>query len=216
MSEAPKHYLSKRGNWQLAAQQGGALAEKDTAGAIQTYLDNTYPGEWKVERKPQDLRQIYFEYTYERNPERYAKPEHPTEDDVWYCPILRQFRTLKKDKATGGGCEIDCKIENLRTGRRIFLEVKNQGPAGNAQERAAKYATPSVIAHVQKKFGVSYHPFGYVFTGEMVERLDYRVELETTYGFAADHMLLWRKERPLAPLVDWLETVILPPLKPSS
>jgi hypothetical protein len=207
------HYLAKRGNWQLEANQGGALAEKDTADAIRAYLDEKYPGEWLVQRKPQDLRQIYYEYTYERNPARYAKPAEPTEGDVWFCPDLKQFRTLKKAAAAGGGCEIDCKIQHVASGRRIFLEVKNQGGAGNAHERAAKYATPSVVAHVQKKFGVSYHPFGYVFTGEMVERLDYRVELETTYGFAPDYLFMWRKERPLAPLVAWLETVILPPLR---
>jgi hypothetical protein len=208
-----QHYLSKRANWQLGANQGGTLAEKDTAGAIRSYLDEKYPGEWLVETKPQELRQIYYEYTYERNPERYAKPENPTDTDVWFCPTSGQFRTLKKRAATGGGCEIDCKIQHIASGRRIFLEVKHQGAAGNAHERAAKYATPSVIAHVQKKFGVTYHPFGYVFTGEMVERLDYRVELETTYGFAPDNLFMWRKERPVAPLVQWLETTILPPLK---
>ena len=208
-----QHYLSKRANWQLEANQGGSLAEKDIAEAIRAYLDKTYPGEWIVMRKPQELRQVYYEYTFERNPERYAKPEHPTKDDVWFCPELKQFRSLKKTLATGGGCEIDCKIENVRTGRKIFLEVKNQGGAGNAQERAAKYATPSIIAHVQKKLGVTYHPFGYVFTGEMVERLDYRVELETTYGFAPDHMFMWQKEHQIEPLIQWLEKGILPPLK---
>lgn len=211
-----QHYLSKRGNWQLAAQQGGALAEKDVAEAIQVYLDELYPGEWIVKRKPQELRQIYYEYTYERNPQLYAKPETPTETDVWFCPELKQFRTVKKKFAAGGGCEIDCKIEHVRSGRKIFLEVKNQGSGGNAQERAAKYATPSVIAHVQKMLGVSYHPFAYIFTGEMVEHLSYRVELETTYGFVPTHLFMWRKERPLAPLIEWLERSILPPLKPAS
>ena len=75
---ASQHYLSARENWQIVAQQGGTLAEKDTADTIRTYLDETYPGEWNVIRKPQHLRQIYYEYTCERHPERYVKPEHPT------------------------------------------------------------------------------------------------------------------------------------------
>jgi hypothetical protein len=213
---ASQHYLSARENWQIVAQQGGALAEKDTADTIRTYLDETYPGEWTVLRKPQHLRQIYYEYTCERHPERYVKPEHPTEHDVWFCSTLKQFRTLKKAFAAGGGCEIDCMIEHASSGRKIFLEVKNQGPAGNAHERAAKYATPSVIEHVKEKLGVSYIPFAYIFTGEMVERLDYRVELETTYGFAPNHLFMWRKEHPAEPLIHWLETNILPLLKAAS
>ena len=116
----------------------------------------------------------------------------------------------KTKMATGGGCKIDCKIENRASGKKYFLECKNQGDKGNAQERAAKYATPSIIAHVQKKFGVTYHPFGYLFTGAMVESRDYILELKATYGFAADHMLLWKKEHLPAPLLEWLERVILP------
>jgi len=207
------HYLSTRANWQAKAQEGGARAEKDAVGAIRDYLDKTYPDQWLVVHHPKDLDQIYYEYTYERDPSRYAKPEHPTDMDVWY--ESGQFRTLKKPRASGGGCLIDCKIQHIASGRRIFIEAKNQGPAGNAHERAAKYATPSIIVHVQKKFGVSYHPFAYLFTGEMVERLDYTVELETTYGFALTHLFLWRKERPMAPLIKWLEDTILPPLAAS-
>jgi hypothetical protein len=157
-----------------------------------------------------------YEYTRERNPERYLKPEHPTENDVWFCDTLKQFRTLKKAFAAGGGCEIDCMIEHASSGRKIFLEVYNQGQNGNALERAAKYATPSVIEHVKKKLGVSYIPFAYIFTGEMVDRLDYRVELETTYGFAPNHLFMWRKEHPAEPLIYWLETNILPLLKAAS
>lgn len=211
-----EHYLSKRANWQAKANQGGILAEKDVAETIRIYLDTLYPGEWLVERKPQELRQVYYEYTYERNPERYVVPEHPTDTDVWYCPTLQHFRTLKKRVAAGGGCEIDCKIEHIRSGKKIFLEVKNQGGAGNAHERAAKYATPSIIAHVQKKFNITYNPFGYIFTGEMIDRLDYRIELETTYGFARDYLFMWSKEHPVDPLVQWLESAILPVLKGAS
>jgi len=211
-----KHHLSQRDNWQAEANQGAVLAEKTFVNTVRNYLDEKYPGEWIVTPKPQDLRQIYYEYTYERNPERYAKPEQPTDSDVWYCPTLKQFRTLKRQFASGGGCEIDCKIEHIRSGKKIFIEVKNQGPAGNAHERAAKYATPSIISHVQKKFNISYNPFAYMFTGEMVDRLDYRVELETTYGFAQDCLFMWSKEHPLEPLVQWLESTILPKLSAAS
>ena len=124
--------------------------------------------------------------------------------------------TIKKNGKEGfacsGGCIPDGKIEHLASGRKCFLECKNQEDAGNAHERAAKYATPSVIGFVQKKLGVSYHPFAHIFTGSMVESRKYVVELATTFGFAPNHLFLWKKQRPVEPLTEWLEAVILPPL----
>lgn len=212
--EPVQHYLAKRANWQLGAMAGGAKAEKDSVQILRDYLNMTYPNQWEVTAHPTDLSQIYYEYDYERNPAAYAKPDAPTADDVWYDVPSGTFLMLgprgRTKMATGGGCNIDCKIENRASGKKYFLECKNQGDKGNAQERAAKYATPSIIAHVQKKFGVTYHPFGYLFTGAMVESRDYILELKATYGFAADHMLLWKKEHLPAPLLEWLERVILP------
>jgi hypothetical protein len=94
-----------------------------------------------------------------------------------------------------------------------FLECKNQEAAGNAHERAAKYATPSVVAHVKKTFGMAHHPFGHLFTGGMVESRKYVVELETTYGDTPEYLFMWKTGRPLEPLINWLEQVILPPLR---
>lgn len=211
--EPTLHYLARRGNWQIAAQHGGAMAEADTMTAIRSYLNRTYPDQWEVTTQPKDLEQIYYEYTYERDHSRYAKPAAPTSDDVWYDEASKTFVTVSGSKAMGGGCRPDGKIQNKATGRCIFIECKNQAAAGNAHERGAKYATASVIGHVQKKLGVTYHPFGHIFTGAMVESRKYVIELETTYGFAGANLFLWRKERPVEPLIQWLNEIILPPLK---
>ena len=214
------HYLAKRGNWQLVANQGGASTEKDTVLVIKEYLDSKYPGEFDVIPHPTELRQLYYEYTYELNPEMYAKPAIPTTADVWYDAQKKVFVTLKKNGTEGfaasGGCIPDIKVMHRASGRICFIECKNQEDAGNAHERAAKYATPSVIGFIQKKLGVTYHPFGHVFTGAIVETRKYVVELVTTFGFAPNHLFLWKKERPTAPLIEWLEAVILPPLIPTS
>jgi hypothetical protein len=214
---AATHYLARRGNWQLVANQGGALAEKDTADVMRDYLNRVYPNEYAVTKHPTDLRQLYYEYTYQMKPEMYAKPEVPVKGDIWYDAEKKYFVTLKKNgkegMADGGGCNPDIKIQRIDTGNMIFLECKNQNDAGNAHERAAKYATPSVIAAVQKKLGVSYHPFAHVFTGRMVESRKYVVELATTFGFAENHLFLWKTGRPVEPFTEWLENVILPPLR---
>ena len=208
------HYLARRGNWQLVANQGGALAEKETADVMRDYLSQVYPGQYEVTKHPTDLRQLYYEYTYVMKPEMYAKPDVPVMGDIWYDAEKKYFATLKKNgtvgMADGGGCNPDIKVQRLDTGRMMFLECKNQNDAGNAHERAAKYATPSVIAAVQKKLGVTYHPFGHVFTGPMVESRKYVVELATTFGFAANHLFLWKAGRPVEPFTEWLEAVILP------
>jgi hypothetical protein len=215
--EPVQHYLSRRANWQAGAQAGGARAEKDSVQILRDYLDTTYPGQWSVTWHPTDLKQIYYEYDRERNPAAYAKPAAPTSEDVWYDEATGTFLTMgskgKPKMADGGGCMIDCKIEHIASGKKYFLECKNQEPRGNAQERAAKYATPSIIAHVQKKLGVTYQPFGYLFTGGMVESRDYILELKATYGFAPDHLFLWKKEHEPAPLLQWLEHSVLPQLR---
>lgn len=215
-----QHYLAKRGNWQLVAHQGGSRAEKDTIDVIREYLDTTYPGQYKVVPHPSELKQIYYEYTYELNPALYTMPEVPTQEDVWYDSKTKQFMTMKKNGthgfANGGGCIPDIKIEHIPSSRLCFVECKNQGDAGNAHERAAKYATASVIGFVQKKLGITYHPFGHIFTGAMVDSRKYVVELATTFGFAPNHLFLWKKERPVEPLIEWLESVILPPLAGSA
>ena len=210
-----QHHLARRGNWQLVAQQGGTRAEAETIDVIRAHLDAAYPGQYEVVSHPQDLRHIYYEYTYEIDPTLYVKPAAPTSEDVWF--EAGEFRTVSKagkevPVTSGGGCIPDIRIKHLATGHMCFIECKNQGDAGNAHERAAKYATPSVIAFVQKKLGVTYHPFAHLFTGPMVEKRKYQVELATTYGFAPDYLFLWKKDRPVEPLIDWLETVILPPL----
>jgi hypothetical protein len=216
---AVEHYLARRGNWQLIAHQGGTRAELDTAQVIRGYLDKTYPGIYDVKSHPTDLSRIYYEYTYDLDPSMYAKPATPTSDDVWLDTASGEFRTLGKNgkevESSGGGCIPDIRIMHMKTRRKCFIECKNQGDAGNAHERAAKYATPSIISYVQKKFGMDYHPFGHLFTGQMVEKRKYQVELATTYGFAPNHLFLWKKDRPVEPLIEWLEKVLLPQLAPA-
>ena len=57
----PQHYLARRGNWQLVAQQGGAKAEHDTEHVIRAHLDEKYPGQFTVVRHPDDLKWLYFD-----------------------------------------------------------------------------------------------------------------------------------------------------------
>jgi hypothetical protein len=47
----------------------------------------------------------------------------------------------------------------------------------------------------------------------MVEKIKYILEIETTFAFAADHLLLWRLEggvRPVDTVCDWIDRIVVP------
>lgn len=221
------HYLSTRANWEAAAGAAGKAAEDSVLSILEEWFEATWPGEFLVEKHPSDLRQIYFEYDYEQNPEAYRKPLQPGPDDVWYDAEKRSFRTLKGKKevtAPCGGCIPDIKIQCRSSGKSYFIECKRQNDAGNAHERCAKYATPSIVRLIQRKavssaisgasageYPAQYHPIGYLFTGGLTEKRKYQVELRATFGFAADHLLFWGGGA--EQLTKWIGHVVVPLLR---
>jgi hypothetical protein len=214
------HYLSTRANWEAAAGAAGKAVEDDVQRILEAWFEATWPGEFTVQTHPSDLRQIYYEYDYAQNPELYRKPAAAGPDDVWYDETAREFRTLKGKKevtAQCGGCIPDIKIRCKATGKSYFIECKRQNDAGNAHERCAKYATPSVIRLIQARCGgvepATYHPIGYLFTGALTEKRKYQVELRATFGFAANHLFFWKTERPALALVEWVGRVVVPLLR---
>lgn len=207
-TDAPKHYLSGRENWQAGAMAGGSKTRDDVADVIRAYLDMAYPGAYEVTKEPADLKQLYYYHDWKQRPEAYE----PTEE-VWWDAERGQFLTRRAGKAvpaTGGGCTPDVKIRCKATGRAYFIECKHQNDAGNAHERAAKYATPSIVGLIQEMMGCSYHPVGYLFSGTMVDKRKYQLELRATFAFAGDHLFLWDAARTPAALSSWVERVVLP------
>ena len=215
MSVEPQqpHYLSTRENWQAGAAVGGAATRDSVADIARAYLDTTYPGMYEVTKEPGDLKQLYYTHDYRIHPEAYARPDTPSGEGVWWDAGSRQFMSLRGGRiivATGGGCTPDVRIKHKASGRVYFIECKHQNDAGNAHERAAKYATPSIVRLIQEAAGVSYHPVGYVFSGAMVEKRKYILELQATFDFAVDHLFLWKKEGGEATLGAWLEKAVIP------
>jgi hypothetical protein len=214
------HYLSTRENWEAAAGAAGKSLEDVVATVIREYLDRVEPGEYTVTNHPNDLRQIYFEYDYSLNPDSYA--ETAEEGEVWYHSGQKMFVQNKGKRVTFaacGGCIPDVKIQSRTTGRSYFIECKAQNDAGNAHERCAKYATPSIIELVKKHAAgkgettVPYHPIGYLFSGSLLDKRKYVVELQATFGFARDHLFLWKKEREAAALTAWIGRVVMKALR---
>ena len=218
MMTAPLHYLARRANWQLQANQDGALTEGDTKKVIQSYLDMVYPGEYKVVSHPGWFGQPYLEMDYDRNPSAYKKPETPVDKDEWFDEDRKLFMRQK-----GKGVEViketfvpDTGITHIASGRRYVIECKRQNAAGNAHERACKYASSSMIDFMKKKLDVDYHPVGYLFAGGIASDKSYVREIKGFFGFAGTHLLFWTEDRKPEILTNWLESNVLPLLKGSS
>ena len=212
MASIPKHYLAKRENWQLLANQSGSSLEKSCYGNIKLYLDSAYPGEFTVVKHPDWFGQPYLEIDMELDPGRYTKPENPADKDVWFDSEKNKFVVMKGTKISVVKETFvpDCGIIHNSSGNRYVIECKMQKAEGNAHERACKYASPSIISFMKKKLNVPYHPVGYVFSGAISEDPGYCRELRAFFSFEKDHLLLWGVEMKIDTLAEWIEKTVIP------
>ncbi len=211
---AKPHYLSTRENWEAGANSHGASVRDATASTLRYIADAEYPGQYEIVIEPRDLDQILLEDDYAHNPSSYTKPADPEDGDIWYDTDAKMFMekkaASKKPSRIRLGIHPDIKILHKPTKKVYFIECKAQNDAGNAHERCAKYASPSVLKAIQRKFGSEHHPIGYVFSGELVNKKKYILELQMTYRFAESHLVLWPPTRPAVTMITWFKNVIRP------
>lgn len=84
----------------------------------------------------------------------------------------------------------EASIENLQTRRKFFVEVKKQGPNGNAEERACKHHTAQFYKLMKEIFNYDFHPFVTVCCENLAT--DRRYTLKAKYLFEPDNYFLWR------------------------
>ena len=92
------------------------------------------------------------------------------------------FTTEEKLGTSDFAFKVDIMMANRTTSRKLFFEVKTQGPAGNAHERAYRCMMPGVLDRLRKggELGISgseddtlpvYYPSSYrYFLWGMLER----------------------------------------------
>jgi hypothetical protein len=103
----------------------------------------------------------------------------------------------------------EAEICHTPSGRVLFFEVKNQGPRGNAEERAYRHHTAEFQDRLRKKFRLSYHPYFTIFTGNLAS--DRRYTMKIPYHIDAEHYFLWRDfdtDQGLTSLRTFLDGVI--------
>lgn len=76
---------------------------------------------------------------------------------------LRDLFPASDDVGRALGIELEAVIVHRGTGKRLYVEVKKQGNAGNADERACKHHTVQFYKTMQNRFGYDYHPIVTVF-----------------------------------------------------
>lgn len=125
---------------------------------------------------------------------RWEVIEKPTE--------LRDLFPARNADERDLGIEPEAAIISPRTGRRFFVEVKKQGDAGNADERAAKHHTVAFHRLMHQRYGYDYHPYTTVFCEALATNPRYTRKIP--HYFEEGQYLLWEDYRPEL-LGQWLE-----------
>lgn len=109
-------------------------------------------------------------------------------------------------KIIGGkfGVIPEASITYRRTGKTMYFEVKKQGPAGNADERACKHHTVQFYKEIHGVTGFDYHPFVTIMC-ESLATLE-RYTSKHPFYFEDGHYFLW-EDYDLDLLADFLAKI---------
>ncbi len=190
-----------RKKWQDYSGKKAGTAEKDFFETFNIVFKNT---EFRIRSKPKEFRNIYvnIELSKQEISEIYTPPK----------PIKRH------------GVILDYAIDNIKTKKTIYVEVKRQDGwieggkradgRGNAHERSCKFFTPGLLKILRNKgnLGPDVLPFWIVFQGD-ITRDPCRVrEISCWYDEYIAHYFFWRDPRDPYKLISHFEKYIAPML----
>ena len=181
-----------RAKWQDYSGENAGAAEKFFFSAFSKYFAGT---EYVVREKPNEFRDLYVNVSL------------PSET---IKAIYNPPETITKH-----GISPDYAIDNMRTGKTLYVEVKRQdgwvegkdrkAGRGNAHERSCKYFTPGLLKTLRtqgKIDGEKTLPFWTVFQGD-ITRDPCRVrEITLWYEGYPAHYFLWRNNADATSLID--------------
>lgn len=98
-------------------------------------------------------------------------------------------RIFHSDARESLGINPEASIMSPRTKRLFFVEVKKQGPAGNAEERAAKHHTVQFYNTLANTYGYKYHPYVTVFCDSLATMSRYTTKFP--YLYEPNQYFLW-------------------------
>jgi hypothetical protein len=182
--------LRGRTTWQDYSGANAGAAEKSF---FETFSEAFNGTNFRIRAKPQEFANIYVNVEL---------------TDAVAAAIYAPDRKITKH-----GITPDYAIDNVRSGKTLYVEVKRQdgwvegkdrsAGRGNAHERSCKYFTPGLLKILREagKLGPDVLPFWTVFQGD-ITRDPCRVR-ETTcwYGEHWAHIFMWRDTRDASALV---------------
>ena len=175
-----KKELSKRNVWQDVSSGKSVTAEKRFYDIFSEEFSGTH---FHIRPKPKELRDVYG-------------------DVVLSKKVLRDI--YNPNEKWRHGVIPDYAIDNLKTKKTLYVEVKRQdgwvegksrsAGRGNAHERSCKFFTPGLLKILRKcgnikKVGVL--PFWVVFQGDIARDPKRVREITCWYGEYSDHFFMW-------------------------
>lgn len=201
--------LRKRTNWQEVSGEKASVAEQDLYKAFEKEFANN--PDYKLIRKPRHLKKLYAN----------VKLSEDLQKSIYNPPNLDLANTE-------WGVSPDFAIENVKTGKILFGEIKRQDGwvegkhpndgRGNAHERLCKLFTVGLqktYRKIGKVTNPNILPFWVVFEGDITR--DPKRVREITFWFDKfnKNFFLWQPKQSDKPLIDHFNKYLKPYLEES-
>ncbi|MCY4562405.1 MAG: MunI family type II restriction endonuclease [Flavobacteriaceae bacterium] len=171
--------LRLRDNWQTFSGELSAIAEQDVLSVFNILFKKT---DYRIIKEPKDFLHVY---------------------EKWPLSSYEKKQIYNPDKPYKHGFRPDYAIENIKTKKTIYLEVKRQdgwvegkepsAGRGNAHERLCKYFTPGLMKILSEKSKIAGSlPFWVVFVGDITRDPKRVREITCWFDKFTDHFLFWR------------------------
>ena len=200
-----KYELAGRDNWQTEGGTKATLAEKNLYEVFRNHFRGT---PYKLHEKPTHLKNLYAQ----------VKLPESVIEQIFNPPIDLE--------STKWGVSPDFAIENTRTGKILFGEIKRQdgwvegkdpsAGRGNAHERLCKLFTPGLleayrrIGHITDS---SILPFWVVFEGDITRDPKRNREVAFWFGKYDKNYFMWRPNMTNDDLTWHFDTYLRPYLE---
>ena len=174
-----KKELKKRGNWQSVS---GIRATKAEQTFYKIFLKKFKDSNFRIRVRPQEFKNIYSDIKLTK-------------------PVLANI--YNPGKSWTHGVLLDFAIDNIKTKKTLYVEVKRQdgwvegkklsAGRGNAHERSCKFFTPGLlkILRNQGNLGDDILPFWTVFQGDIARDPKRVREITCWYAEYSSHFFMW-------------------------
>ena len=190
--------LRGRANWQKVSGVKAAGAE---ISFFDVFTDVFSGSDFRIRSKPRDFKDIYVK--------------------VQLPPALLA-QTFKPSHEYSHGVSPDYAIDNVKTGKTLYVEVKRQdgwvegkdpsAGRGNAHERSCKFFTPGLrkVLSDKGKLGKDILPFWVVYLGDIARDPKRTREVTLWFEGVEDHYFMWADTAQPDPLISHFEERLMP------